>query len=493
MHRLPSRVLALVLWSTALSAHASGFYFGDNGAKALAQGGAFTGQADDLTAIQHNPAGLAQLEGPSFLLDVNGLNHQVSFLRQDVGWDPAAPRTNLAAKVENKGGLFVVPFLGGSYGLKLGSRTLTVGLGVYGPPAVGRYGFPAPDYTRDANGKYQANPVKSAPNRYALINNDILIVYPSLSAAIDVHPKVLVGASLQLVLSNFMLRQALYSGLSTPAKLTEEDPIFDSVVTVNLAGRPVVTGIFGVLWKPTDTLAFGASYRPRIPLVATGSLDIALGEAAKGLNTVVTGDQAMLTLTLPVEIRAGVQFHPFEKLRLLGDVVYQGWHSVKEMTLSPMDVTMKVGSGEPQLVSAMHIPKNWVATWSGRVGASYDLLPLLTAHAGALYETSASPDQFFSIDFAHPARAFVTLGASVHLAQFDVVLAGAYSPAVTTTVQDSQVRQGQTDSTVTGSVIGNGLYTSGGWIASLGVRGHFGPQKAQAGATPTQSPRLRPG
>ncbi|MDD1713499.1 MAG: hypothetical protein LUQ69_10075, partial [Methanoregulaceae archaeon] len=56
-------LVALIALAVAGTARASGFYFGDEGAKAMAQGGAFTGQADDMTALMYNPAGLARQSG----------------------------------------------------------------------------------------------------------------------------------------------------------------------------------------------------------------------------------------------------------------------------------------------------------------------------------------------------------------------------------------------------------------------------------------------
>lgn len=501
MKRISTQWVLLAVVTGAVEASASGFYFGDNGTKLLSQGGAFTGQADDLTAIQHNPAGLAQLDGVSFLADLNLVKHEVTFLRQEPGFDPSAPNTKIPT-VENKAGIFPAPFLAGSYGLTLGTRTLTLGLGVYGPPAVGRYSYPNPDYSKDATGKYVTNPIKYAPNRYALIDNNILILYPTLTAAIDLHPRLLVGASLQAVYSTFAMKQAVYSGVSTPTRMQEEDPIFDSVVSVNLTGRVGVTGIVGVLWKPTDTLSFGASARPRIRVVAAGDLSLQLGEAAAGLGTKVSPDkpQAELTLTLPLEVRVGAMFRPTEKLRLVGDFVYQGWDSIDALTLTPTAVTMAVGSSAPAEVPPMLIPKHWAASYSGRAGASYDVIPMLTARAGVLYETSAVSDRFhsYSIDFAHPTRFFLTAGASVHLSNVDLVAGAAFTPPTTTVETASDVLQGQTDSTVKGNAVGNGVYTSGGWLASIGVNGHFGAPKEPArplnetGAAPTATPASPP-
>jgi hypothetical protein len=53
---------------------------------------------------------------------------------------------------------------------------------------------------------------------------------------------------------------------------------------------------------------------------------------------------------------------------------------------------------------------------------------------------------------------------------------------VTSEVTQSEIRRQQTDPTQTAGVIGTGTYTSGGFVATLGVRGHFLPH-----AQPTQN------
>ncbi len=45
------RLLVSCLLIASATTQASGFYFGDNGAKAMVQGGAFTAQADDVSAM----------------------------------------------------------------------------------------------------------------------------------------------------------------------------------------------------------------------------------------------------------------------------------------------------------------------------------------------------------------------------------------------------------------------------------------------------------
>lgn len=466
----------------AAPSHASGFYFGDNGAKAMVQGGAFTAQADDLSAMQHNPAGLTQLRGLSFLIDGNLLNNEVTFWRQDPGWNPDMPST-LMERVSRTGSnfgagnLFASPMFGASYGFELFGRGATVALGLYAPPAVGKNEYPAPDYSRETPdnpaSRYVRNPRRFSPNRYMLVKQDIVIAFPTLSLAYDIHPKVQAGVSLQLVLSQFDFNQAVYSGLTDPARSSEEDPSFDSVVTANLAGQLGFTAVAGVMVRPIDSLAFGASVRPPVPIRARGRLGFQLGEQARALNTQVSGDQGELTFTLPLEVRVGARYSPSTLWGVNADFVYQGWDSLDALTLRPLDVTLALGGQAPQPVAPFRIPKNWVGTVSARVGGSVRPWKWTTFSAGVWYETSAQPLPFFALDFPHPNRVFLTGGVTGHLGPIDVVAGFTWTPTLTLNISDSEQRQGQTDASLRGGVVGNGQYVVGGWILNLGVRGNF--------------------
>jgi|GEM_PF-1405969 len=487
---------ALILAALASTqTYASGFYFGDNGTKALMQGGAFAGEADDLTAIQYNPAGLANMAGFNFLIDGQLLNHETAFTRQDNGFDPNNLKAPVPTTVRNTGGLFFLPFAGVSYGINLGTRRLTVSLGIYGPPSVGRYQYPIPDYTKNGAGTGYANtPKKSAANRYQLINNDVIILYPTLALAFQVHKRFQVGVSVQYVYSTFSFKQTLYAdaGLTKPTSMGAEDPAYDSQVGVALTGRPNVTAIVGAMVKPLDNLSIGASLRPQIPIRADGKLTLDLGERATDLGSSVIGDQATLALTLPLELRVGIHFRPISKLGLNLDYVYQGWQSINELVLTPKDVSLKLGTAEPKPVAEFHIPKRWTYSNSVRFGASFDVIKLLTLHAGAFYETGAAPDEQTGIDFLHFNRVFVAGGVTVHLWKLDILAGFAGSPKVTKNVINSAVAAGRDDPTAAPIFVGAGVYESGGWIATLGIRGHFGGDPKEAPAPPIVPAPMEP-
>ena len=485
------------------------------------QGGAFAGQADDLTAIMYNPAGLAEMSGVNFLVDAALLNHDVSFTRLDNGFDPANPPKSLANPVTNTAGPSFLPFVGVSNAFMLGSRRLTVGLGIYGPPSVSRYNFGGatvckgtpercgpqwPNYDRattaDAQGRfpYLEDPRRSAAGRYQLINNDVKVLYPTLAAAFEVHRRFQVGVSLQYVYSSFTFRQTLYAdaGLTRPTRQIEEEPTYDSEVSVKLEGKPNFSAIVGAMVRPLDNLSIGASLRGQIPIRASGKLGLNLGETALAINSVVTGDQAELALNFPLELRLGIHFrplsHPYSELfpLTLGlnlDWVYLGWQSINELVLTPKDVTLKIGSAAPKAVEEFHIPKHWHESNSIRFGLSFDAIKYLTVHAGLLYETGASPNEQTDIGFAHFDRFFVTGGLTAHLWKLDVLAGIAYTPAVTKSVNNSVVAAGRDDPTAPPIIVGGGIYRSGGFIATFGIRGHFG-DAAPAPPPPSDPPSI---
>ncbi|MFO0595605.1 MAG: outer membrane protein transport protein [Myxococcaceae bacterium] len=487
-----STVITAALLVSAL-AHGSGFYFGDNGAKAMVQGGAFTAQADDLTAMQHNPAGLAQQQGFSFLADFRFLRHQVTYSRQDPGFDPANPSA-LINTVSSQTDPYVLPYFGLSYGFPIANRPFTVGLGLFAPPSQGHYVYPNPNYAKDEMGKYVENPRKFAPQRYAMISNDIIIAYPTLSLAYEIIPMLSVGVSAQLTVSNFKQTQTLFGGDALgfdPMTQLQENPDYDATVSIDLPGQVGFTGIIGLLFKPTSWLSFGASVRPPIPFKAHGKITVELSDFFKNAGATVSGDTATLTMTLPLEVRFGARATPFKGLGINFDFVYQGWNSVDQLLLSPDNLTI-TNMGNSSAIAPFAVKKNWMPTFSARLGASYRIFQYLSASLGVLFETGASPTSTYSVDWTHPTRFIFTGGLTGHLGPIEVIAGAMFTPTNTTVVTDSIVQRGQSNAMSAPAYVGNGIYTSGGFGIITGIRGNFGGSKPAATPVETKPEEPKP-
>jgi hypothetical protein len=68
----------------------------------------------------------------------------------------------------------------------------------------------------------------------------------------------------------------------------------------------------------------------------------------------------------------------------------------------------------------------------------------------------------------------LTAGVGYPFGPVELLATGVWVPTSSVQVTNSQVVQTNTNQGVPGDVVGNGSYSSGGWIAGLGIRGKFG-------------------
>src|SRR5881394_2306812 len=143
---------------------AAGFFYPVQGAVPMGRGGTGVAGADDLSAVILNPAGLASLAGVRVQGELSTSWQPIDFTRAgNCGVRPCPT-------VGNSSGAFLNTLSGVSVALRPG---LVVAASIYGPPSMGRENFPDPRVVQ---------PLTQAPQRYSLITEDNLVVFPSLSA-----------------------------------------------------------------------------------------------------------------------------------------------------------------------------------------------------------------------------------------------------------------------------------------------------------------------
>ena len=187
----------------------------------------------------------------------------------------------------------------------------------------------------------------------------------------------------------------------------------------------------------------------------------------------MAGDQGELAFTMPLELRVGARDSASKTWGVNADFVYQGWNSVDQLLLTPENLTI-TAMGNSSTIAPFGLRKNWLPTFSARLGASYRIFQYLSASAGVLFETGAAPSATYSVDWTHPTRFIFTGGLTGHLGPIDLIAGAMFSPTNTTDVTDSIVERGQTNPELPDAYVGNGRYTSGGYGIIIGVRGNFG-------------------
>jgi Outer membrane protein transport protein (OMPP1/FadL/TodX) len=399
---------------------AAGFFFPDLGATPLGRGATGAAGAGDLSAMVMNPAGLASLDGLRLQGEFSSTWQPIDFAR--AGNCGARP----CATVSNSSGALLNTISGVSRSLRPG---LVVAASVYGPPSMGRENFP------DPRALAPGTSLTGAPQRYSLISENNLVIYPGVGAGWRALDWLDVGAVVQLRYFRARQVQTIYSLGGIGGELTDLDAVASADATDSAR---LVFGL-GVIARPLPGLSIGLSARPGAPVHATGTLDVQLPQFATAAGATVTGRAARIDLNLPPEARLGIAWAGGPALVEL-DLTWENWGVLRSIQVTPIDIVIHQGGSDTR-VGPISVPRNWHAAFSGRLGGEYELYSWLKLRAGALYESTAIPDETLQIDFAGLSRLAATAGATARWRSLSFTAGYAHYFQQSRTVTTSQVNR----------------------------------------------------
>jgi long-chain fatty acid transport protein len=141
----------------------------------------------------------------------------------------------------------------------------------------------------------------------------------------------------------------------------------------------------GALYKFTDTVSIGATYRSHIDVNVDGDATF------RGVNPLLagqfpdTGGEA--DIRLPQQVAAGIAVKPVDKMVVEAGVRWEDWDSTKEL---------KVELDQQVLgQTADVVPRDWQSTWTYNLGGQYQLNETVALNAGYLYGQNAVPSSTF--------------------------------------------------------------------------------------------------
>ncbi len=299
---------------------------------------------------------------------------------------------------------------------------------MYGPSAYGWREFPA-----------------DGPQRYHLVKSEMLLTYTTLSLGWKAPGGALrFGISAQAASVPKMHIELktdgdpgiLTTGQARYAQL--EDDRWDNTSVLDLSRAFMPTGVIGVLATPAPWLEFGLSYRPGFEVRAEGTLEMRYSKfftydpdpadptryntqresecASKGPDERylcsrtprLTDDRAMLRLTFPHIVKAGVRYvertgpgpDARERFDVELDVTWEGWSSVDDMRVdfagelefNPFFAAPVIQS-VPLKDRPIVLPHDWLDVISLRLGGDWQASDRLTLRGGATWESSTfGPD-----------------------------------------------------------------------------------------------------
>lgn len=524
-------------------AHAGGFEYVAPGTRALGRGGAFMARADDPMALGYNPAALAFLPGYQLMLGSH-LAFQDACVERTGTYDASGVSTNWSAD-----SIFGAPnasdpdnwvnqqmprvcrggYPGPSPQLAFTARLLPelgIGVGLLTPSAVGNGTWGNEDGTIEANGM-----VLPTPTRYALVQQDLLLIHPTIGIGISPVEWLSLGVSFQWGMA--IVNYTNFTNAGTGA----EDPAEDVRTELNAQDFFVPAVIVSAHFVPIDELDIVLMARMSDNINAGASLTLTTGwfgteqfGSYRPETTVLEG--TTLHAGQPWQFGLAVRYaerrqprhrDPDQAGRVTGriedpmqnevwdielDVVYQHNGTVGDFVVTPPDaaaVALCEGEGgclHAPLPGVLPIPHGWKDQLSVRLGADWTVLPgQLALRLGAHWESSGFNAQYQSQDFIPGMRLGLHAGATLRFDRLDVSLAYAHIFQFTESVTDGNYRMisalgneglcRDDDGTGLpydssnpvpsrgcypqgyGAVVNNGTYSAGYNVVSIQARYHF--------------------
>lgn len=484
--------LALALPSAAF---AGGFEseYADNNARVLGRGGAFAARADDPSAIQYNPAGLAKLKGFNVLLSVNVLDVNQTF-------QPASDKvlggrsTRRFAPLEQEIDLTAAPMLALHFDFEA-LPDFDFAVGVYGPSGTTHRRFAnqfrIQSVTRDADGADQLDRIRGqqgnalAPNG-VLVESQMIQAYPTVAVAWSGVKNLRVGVSLQASVVDATIKKAIGGPIPGVAELQFTDPF-------------TFTAIAGVQYDVTEWLELGVMYRPSFENVATGTHSLrrfnecpngdcpddvsdeplgpyGLGAEVPFSNADGSPNQDLeFRFTNPDILRFGARYiDPRFDIEFNYVFQRQSVHKAFGVDYKAPRATLDDVVVEP--VPDVADRRDYQDTHGFRLGGDIIVLPeQLSVRWGGSYENGSSPEDFTSLDFPGLDQWSVAVGLTWHTKLVDIDLAYSHIGLIDRTVEEGN--PSLIDITVAADqwkAVNKGDYSGNYNVFGLGTTWHFG-------------------
>ncbi len=336
LHTAVAGSFTLLMTITALG---GGFQLNEHGARAMAQGGAFAARATDPSAIYFNPAGLGFQHGTQVYLGATFIMPKVSF------FGPLQDNVNTETKMVDQ---TFTPI--NAYVTYQVTDNIHVGFGVNNPFGLGT------KWPDGWSGKFISNEV------------DLKSFFFTPTVAYKFSDQFSLGVGMNYVTGNVTIKR------------TVSDP-FDPHANIDLELSGTGAGFnVGALYKFTNELSVGASYRSSVKIDASGTATFTPN------RSVYPAGDASSSLELPATGFLGIAYAPMEHLSLEADYQYIGWSSFKDLTITfKKDNSQTVSPKDYQNTYILRVGGEY--TWNDfqfRAGYLYDHSPVLTAYVEPL-------------------------------------------------------------------------------------------------------------
>lgn len=327
------------------------------------------------------------------------------------------------------------------------AQRVWIGFAAVGPHKHGKATWPdAISY----NNRFNVSVPHPAPQRYLMLDDEALLVYPTFSVAVALRDNLSLGVGLVWGLAKFKFSN-MVAGLGT----NPENFGQDIKSTIDGFDGFIPGFILSGLFSPSSRVDLGWTFRYSDAIRSSTNLKVqpnyyTTGGAVETQNPSPATERenaGTFRFDIPMEARLGVRYrHPRASAGLGQPWVARQGSPVRDAMSSDLfdvevdltyantsavdDIQIRLGADIPIAlggglsVSAptnADMPRNWRDTLGVRLGGEFVAIPdLIAVRAGGFFESKAVADADLSLDFHQGFKAGVGGGATVRLGRFDV-------------------------------------------------------------------------
>jgi len=366
--------LAILLLPSTSFSLGSGAIGNESGisTKATSHGYAFTGVADDPSAIFYNPAGLVQVKGLQMMGGTSVLSINSEHTTPSGVTDKMAPHLPLAP-------YFYASFSGEN-------SPFAFGIGVNSP-----FGL-ITEWKDNSFSKYYAT------------KSELLMYMINPSIAYSLRDNLMIGTGLDYFnVFRTELNQKVFNGPGN----TDGDSKFS--VSGHAWGYNA-----GILWKTSSADSVGLTYRSQANVPLRG--DVMLSNLS-GIPAFIFGGSSFQTgasteIKFPQNVTVGYG-HKFDRCQFFLDYEWVNWATTDSTDFN-------FGQNNPGLTQS--IPRHWRNTNNLGTGIEWHQNQFLDLRAGALVYETVVPSGTLESSIPDAGRVTLTVGTGMHFSDFSVDL-----------------------------------------------------------------------
>jgi long-chain fatty acid transport protein len=407
----------LLLLLGSEQAWAGGVSFTEQGAAASGKANAFTGEANDPSAIFYNPAGITQLSGTQLLIGTSIAKLDSTFRSSTSG-----------ESTELQDQFPIVPHYFLTHRIKQWDGRVSIGLGVYSPFGI------VVDWPDNWQGRFNTT---NARLRVTVFNPTV---------AYQVIPGLSVAAGIRIADAAAEFEQKFNLG-----------PGESKIRVHGLEAHPIGWNV-GLLYHLKEiSTSVGLQFRSELQAKFDGSADFTGPSAVFGPSA---GFHS--SIKFPPQLILGISTKAIPRWTINADIEWEGWRTVGSIP--------KTFDGTASNLNQRGL-RDWKNSYVFRLGAEYAATNRLALRGGFFYEQTPIPDNTFDPTIPNADLYALTGGAGYRWEATSVDIAYVYG-----FYEKRAINGGTIDPTLTGATGGPqvfGSFSSTAQVLMLSVTHRF--------------------